>query len=115
MRKQDEIGMKIHSKPTHPGALTRERATVGVAEAMRKLVRPGDPLLDERRLFVIWNLGACGWDGMVCLVGIRCGGSDVGDNIRDSGWACVAWGGSDFVTLGLIGDGGVTGDRKSVV
>ena len=82
---------------------------MGVAEVMSESVRPGNTLLEERVVFVIGNLGACGWDGMVCLVGVRCGGSDVGTKIRGSGWACVVWGGSDFVTPGLMGDGGVTG------
>ena len=81
---------------------------MGVAEAMRKLVRPGNPLLDERAVLVIGNLWACDWDGMVCLVGVRCGGSDIGAKMRGSGWACAVWGRSDFTTPGLTGDGGVT-------
>jgi hypothetical protein len=50
-----------------------------------------------------------GWEGMVCLVGVWCGGSDVGAKMRGFGWACVVWGGSDFMTPGLMGDGGVAG------
>ena len=109
-----------------------------------ELMRPGNPLLDGRMVFVLGNLGtfalgmriitdgaalgkASGeggeggktnvcdwaggsWEGMVCLVGIRCGGSDVGAKIRGSGWVCVVWGGSDFMSPGLMGDGGLTGE-----
>ena len=144
----EETRWKIRFKPTHPGASTRERAAVGVAEAMRELMRPGNPLLDGRVVFILGSLGAfalgmriitncaalgkasgeggeggktnvcdetgSSWEGMVCLVGIRCEGSDVGAKIRGSGWVCVVWGGSDFMTPRLVGDGGVTGKIESV-
>ena len=50
-----------------------------------------------------------GWEKMVCLVGVLCGGSDVGAKMRGFAWVCVVWGGSDFMTPGLMGDGGVAG------
>lgn len=33
----------------------------------------------------------------------------MGAEVRDSGWVCVLWGGSDLETTGLMGDEGTVG------
>ena len=39
--------------PTHPRASTREKAVVGVAGATKDCVRPRDPLLSKRGVFML--------------------------------------------------------------
>lgn len=113
---------------------------MGVAEEIKELGRPRDPLLNKRGVFMLGNtrvftLGvriivagaALGrvlgegeggktnkvWDGVGRgtggLGGVLREGSNAGAEMRGSVLVWVLWGGSDFITPGLMGDEGTVG------
>ena len=57
----------------------------------------------------VWDGVGRGREGAGGLGRVGREGNSAGAEIRGSTWVCVLWGGSDFITPGLIGDEGTVG------